>query len=89
MTDYVLIRHRVRDFAEWKKAYDQHLAKRTEATVKERHLLHSASDPNEVVLLFEIGDMKRAKAFTESQDLKDTMQKAGVLDRPDILFLSG
>ncbi len=88
MASYVLIRHRVRDFVEWKKEYDKHLAKRNEATLTERQLLHGSNDPNEVVVLFEVGDMKRAKAFAESADLRETMQKAGVLDRPDVHFLN-
>jgi hypothetical protein len=30
----------------------------------------------------------RAKAFAESADLHEAMQKLGVLDRPDIYFLN-
>lgn len=33
-------------------------------------------------------DLGRAKAFTESQDLREAMTKAGVVDRPDIYFLT-
>jgi hypothetical protein len=39
--------------------------------------------------LFEARDLSRAKAFAESQDLRDTMVKVGVVDRPDIYFLNG
>jgi len=33
--------------------------------------------------------LNRAKAFAESADLRETMQKLGVLDKPDIYFLNG
>ena len=89
MASFLLIRHKVRDFSEWKRGYDAHLPKRTEAGLAEKHLLRSASDPNEVVLLFEAKDQNRAKAFAESADLRETMQKVGVVDKPDVYFLNG
>jgi hypothetical protein len=89
MAAYLLIRHKVRDFSEWKRGYDLHLPKRTEAGLTEKHLLRGASDANEVVLLFQAKDLDSAKAFVESADLRQTMQKVGVLDKPDIYFLNG
>jgi hypothetical protein len=84
----LLIRHKVRDFSEWKRGYDAHLPKRTEAGLTEKHLLRGASDANEIVLLFQTNDLNRAKAFAESPDLRQTMQNVGVLDKPDIYFLN-
>jgi hypothetical protein len=89
MASYMLIRHKVRSFADWKRGYDAHLPKRVEAGLTEKQLLRGADDPNEVVLLFEARDLGRAKTFAESPDLRDTMQKVGVVDRPDIYFLNG
>ncbi len=88
MASYMLVRHKVRDFSEWKPGYDAHLPKRAEAGLTEKYLLRGADDPNEVVLLFEAQDLNRAKAFAESADLRETMQKVGVLDTPDIYFLN-
>ena len=89
MASFLLIRHRVRDFSEWKRGYDAHLPKRAEEGLTEKHLLRGANDSNEVVLLFEAKDLSRAKAFAEFMDLRETMQKLGVLDKPDIYFLNG
>lgn len=89
MASFVLIRHKVRDFSEWKRGYDAHLPKRNEAGLTEKHLLRGANDPNEVVLLLEVKDQSRAKAFVESADLQETMQKVGVVDKPDVYFLNG
>ena len=50
MVNYVLIRHKVRDFSQWKRGYDAHLPKRNEAGLTEKHLLRGASDPNEYAL---------------------------------------
>lgn len=89
MANYMLVRHKVRNFAEWKSGYDAHLPKRKEAGLTEKYLLRGADDANEVVVLFEAQDLSRAKAFAGSGDLRETMQKVGVLDKPDIYFLSG
>jgi len=89
MASFLLIRHKVRDFSEWKRGYDAHLPKRTEAGLTEKHLLQGIGDPNEVVLFFEAKDLGRAKTFAQSADLRETMQKVGVLDKPDVYFLNG
>ncbi len=85
---HVLIRHKVADFAKWKPVYDGHLAARQKAGLKEKYLLRNADNPNEVVLLFEAEDLKNAQAFAGSSDLREAMQRAGVIDKPDIYFLT-
>ncbi|RTZ45520.1 hypothetical protein EKL30_05680 [Candidimonas sp. SYP-B2681] len=84
---FLLIRHKVRDFKTWKTGYDGHQPKRTEAGLTEKYLLCSSDDANEVVILFEAQDLKRAKAFAASTDLREKMQEVGVVDKPDIYFL--
>jgi hypothetical protein len=88
MTSHLLIRHKVQDFAAWKQGYDAHLPKRTEAGLTEKYLLRGDTDPNEVILLFEVQELSRAKAFSESADLRERMQKLGVVDKPNIYFLN-
>lgn len=87
MATYMLVRHKVRDISEWKRGYDEHQPKRKAAGLTERYLLHSDQDPNEVVALFEANDLDSARAFAESDDLRETMQRVGVIDKPDIYFL--
>lgn len=89
MASYVLVRHKVRDFSEWKRGYDAHLPKRIESGLSEKLVLRGAQDANEVFVLLEAKDLDRAKRFADSADLRETMQKAGVLDKPDVYFLNG
>ena len=84
---YLLVRHKVADFSKWKPTYDSHLPARQKAGLKEVHLLRNADDPNELVLLFEAEDVQKARDFAASADLKETMQRSGVVDRPDAYFL--
>ena len=85
---YLLVRHQVADFSKWKPVYDAHLATRQKAGLREKNLLRGIDNPNEVILLFEAEDLKKAQAFTESSDLREAMQKAGVVGKPDFLFLN-
>jgi hypothetical protein len=85
---YVLIRHKVADFGKWKQAYDADITSRQRAGLKETHLLHNVQDHEEVVLLLEVADLQKAMEFCHSSDLRDTMQKAGVVTKPDMMFLS-
>jgi len=88
MTQYLWIRHKVRDFDQWKSAFEAHRPERLEAGLTDMKLLRSAGDPNEIVLLFEAKDLPRAQAFTASPNLREVMQAAGVIDKPDIYFLT-
>ena len=84
---HMLVRHKVSDFAKWKPIYDAHLSARQKAGLKEEHLFRNADDRNEVLLLFLVEDVDKAKAFTASDDLRQAMENAGVSDKPDVYFL--
>jgi len=86
--NYLLIRHKVAEFAKWKPAYDAHGSARANAGLKEERLLRNIDNPNEVVLLFSAQDLNKAKQFGASDDLRQRMQQAGVTDKPDIWLLN-
>jgi hypothetical protein len=89
MSHFILVRHKVRDFNTWKAAFDADRPMRTETGLTETKLLRGAEDPNEIILLMEVKDLNRAKAMMASPELRQTMQAAGVVDKPDIYFLNG
>ncbi len=85
---HMLVQHKVEEFGKWKPIYDGHQEARAAAGLKDLHLWHNIDDPNEIVLLFEISNVEKAKAFVQSPDLKERMAAAGVSSTPDILLLS-
>jgi hypothetical protein len=84
---HILVRHKVSDYSKWKSAYDSHSAARQEAGLKEERLLRNVDDPREVILLFEVKDLEKGRQFAASVSLREAMQDAGVVDKPDIYFL--
>ena len=84
---YLLVRHKVEDYARWKPIFDADAATRRASGSQGGRLFHNASDPNELVLLFELADMEKARQYTQSEELRGKMQGAGVADQPDFYFL--
>lgn len=85
---YMIVRHKVEDYARWKALYDEHEAAREAAGCKGTIVFRTADDPNNVVTLFEWDDLANARQFSQSDDLREKMQEAGVMDMPDIYFLN-
>jgi hypothetical protein len=83
----LIIRHKVKDFADWKREYDAHAGARDKAGLTNGRVTHSVDDPNELVLIFDVTDLERAKAFGASDELRTAMQNAGVSDMPTVYFL--
>jgi heme-degrading monooxygenase HmoA len=83
----LIIRHKVKDYPKWKSMFDEHGAKRKAAGSKGGRLFRNEKDPNEVVILFEWEDLSRARQFAESEDLRQTMERAGVVGKPELYFL--
>ena len=84
---YLLVRHKVEDYERWKPGFDEHGATRTETGFKGGRLFRNADDPNETVILLEWDELDNARQFAQSEDLRETMQRLGVAEQPDIFFL--
>ena len=84
---YMLVRHNVEDYENWKPVFEEHGSTRRESGSKGVHLFRNADAPNETVILLEWDDLEKARRFAQSEDLSETMERAGVADQPDIYFL--
>lgn len=85
--NYLLVRHSVADYPAWKKVFDEHAPMRKEGGSESGELFQSSTDPNEVTILFQWKDLDSAKQFVASANLKEAMEKAGVVGMPDVSFL--
>jgi quinol monooxygenase YgiN len=55
---------------------------------EEVYVMQNVDDPNDLTLVLGWSDVDKAKAFTQSPDLKEAMQKAGVTGPPEMRFLA-
>jgi len=83
----LIIRHKVKDYSKWRPLFDGHAPAQKLAGLTDPRVFRSTDDENEVVILFSADDTKRARDFVASPDLKETMAKAGVVDKPTFYFL--
>jgi len=84
---YVLVIHRVEDYSKWKPIYDEDGATRKAKGSKGAFVFRNTNDPNHLVVITEWENLEKAKNFAESDNLKNTMQKAGVVGKPAVFYL--
>jgi len=82
----MIVCHSVHDYGAWRPVYDAHEASRAAAGLTGGRVFRSAEDPNDILLLFEMADRRRAEEFAASDDLRTAMQRAGVVGPPEIRY---
>jgi heme-degrading monooxygenase HmoA len=84
----MLIQHQVKDFAAWKKVFDSSKDLRTSNGELSSQVYHDASDPNKVTVINQWDSLAKAQKFAHSPELKEAMEKAGVVGAPVVSFLN-
>ena len=82
----LFVRHKVTDYASWKREYDAFDATRQEFGVTGDSVYRDADDSSTVIVTHTFKDTGAAKAFVGSKDLKSAMEKAGVAGLPEMWF---
>ena len=82
------INHKVKDYGTWRKGYDEHEKSRISAGVTNGKVFRSAEDPNDILVLQDVADVAKARAWLGGADLKTAMEKAGVIGSTSFRFAS-
>ncbi|UCE65298.1 MAG: hypothetical protein JSU85_10530 [Candidatus Zixiibacteriota bacterium] len=82
------IKHKVRDYDTWKTVFDDFRETRKKGGEKSYRICHTENDPNELDVIFEWDNADNARTFFKSPELKSAMEKAGVIENPEIHFLT-
>ncbi|MDB5230254.1 MAG: hypothetical protein JWN76_1059 [Chitinophagaceae bacterium] len=84
----VIIKHKVADFSKWKAAYDGHDSARLANGLHNFVIGRGVVDSNIVLIALQMDDTTKAKDFFTNKDLKQAMQKGGVIGAPEIKFVN-
>ncbi len=84
---HLLIRHKIRDYATWKTAFDDFNETRLASGEKSYQIFHPDDDPNNLWLLFEWDNLGNARTFMANPELKEAMDAAGVIEAGEVHFL--
>lgn len=84
---HVLVRHKVSDYSRWKEAFDSHLNTRKRFGELGFRLFHAADDPRDIFVLLDWQTVEEARKFMNSEELRNAMERAGVVGSPEIQYL--
>lgn len=84
----LIVQHTVRDYEEWKSAFDGHETVRALHGCT-GHLLYRDSDkPNDLTILLQFPTRAQAQAFYADPELKEIMDRAGVISAPRLTWVT-
>jgi hypothetical protein len=82
----MIAKMRVANFERWKEDFESMTDARSKSGWIEHRVLRDATDPNIVTVISRVKDLDSAKRYGQSTELRDAMQRSGVLGPPDISF---
>jgi hypothetical protein len=85
---FIVVRHKVANYAKWKPAYDGHDSMRLAGGIHNYIIGRGLQDSNMVLVATKADDVSKAKAFTKDPSLKTAMQKGGVTGTPSISLIT-
>ena len=83
----VLVMHKVADFNKWLVLYESHDSVRLANGLHNYVIGRGLTDTNTVLVAMKADDFARAKAFTQSGELKNAMKRGGVTSAPESHFV--
>ena len=84
----MLIQHKVKDFAAWKKIFDSVADLRSAGGELSAQVFRDASNPDSLTIINKWNSLENAQKFAHSPELKAAMEKAGVEGPPNISFMN-
>jgi heme-degrading monooxygenase HmoA len=83
---FVLIRHKVSDYANWKRGVHAATAFRKINGELSFKAFRGSDDPNDVTVICEWASAAKARKFMESAELRKRMKEVGVVGKPKVQF---
>lgn len=83
----ILVQHTVRDYDEWKPAFDEHEPIRAKFGCTGHTIYRDPGNPNDVSILTSWESREGAEQFIQDPSLKAAMDKGGVISEPRVTFL--
>jgi heme-degrading monooxygenase HmoA len=81
-----LVLHKVANYEDWRKVYDSVADLQSSGGVTQQSVHRMDDDPNTVLVLHYFDSVEAARAFFANPELRDAMQRGGVLGEPRIEF---
>ena len=83
----MFVRHSVRDYSVWKRAYNAFDKERKTMGVKRHAVFRAVTNPKDVTVFHDFATLTKARKFAGSRRLRQAMKAAGVRSAPKIWFV--
>jgi len=84
----VIISHECKNYSDWRKVFDADEANRSKAGFKSTGVYHSVDNANKITIIGEASSLEAINGFMANPELIATMEKGGVIGRPDVKILN-
>ena len=86
MTTTLFVKHKVSDYSNWKRGYDDSKSFRNKSSIIAASVHRDVNDPMVIMVTHQFKDAGAMMAFANSAELKAAMADAGVIGMPEIWF---
>lgn len=83
----VIISHKVENYKKWREIYEQDKERHSQAGLREIVAGQKTDEPNMVYMIFEASDAAKVKEMMQDEQLKDLMDEAGVISKPELIII--
>lgn len=80
---YFTITHKIENYGKWKPVFDSDEARRQTLGIKTIAVMKGLEDENEITLVMSAPDIKTIEDRSHDDVLKQKMQEAGVISKPE------
>jgi len=84
MKNIITVSHTVRDYSAWRIKFDENENARQLKGIRTVDTLVDADDEHRVTVLLEVSDLPLFKEFINSRGLRELMDRAGVMSKPEV-----
>jgi len=83
----IIVTHRVESYETWRASFDDFDDHRKQSGIVGHAVNQELGNPNQVVVYHQANDLATLRSFVDSTELKERMQRAGVIGTPNIQFV--
>ena len=84
----ILVQMKVQDYSKWRAVYDENVSNRASNGMGVGKVYRNSDDMNSVAVFIEVTDLKKARAYADSDELKQAQMKGGVIPPPTLTWLN-
>ncbi|MEE9283209.1 MAG: hypothetical protein V3U49_03960 [Nitrososphaerales archaeon] len=83
----ILAQFKVQEYSKWRAVFDENTSARAAEGMGAAKVFRDSNDGNSVALLLEVTDLDKARAYADSDALKQAQMKGGVIPPPTMTWL--